>query len=277
MMWAVGVPFDKILQVVEQIIFLGVGTIVVMGIGKLYMDLLRKFFLYTPSSNLPEPPEPLLNFQTWYMNAAGLWFLGWAVSGFLSFKVLSTIANIYHAPAEGICLIPIDEAYWAMPAIFGGMVLAIPFSCSILKLLLRDRYVAFLRLCEKSSRINNKANWFLCYWVTIGVLISIYLGLNTYTRFSELGIAIHPYFGLQEETYSYTGVRSLELVAVPLRTRTSSPQSYYKIVLGNGSEWKTSIFDPGSIPPLYTEAMQFVASRTHKDIQLTQEAPVANQ
>ena len=158
------------------------------------------------------------------------WFLG-----------LRLVADRIRPASPG--LIAPDPSFWALPAMFLGMVTAAAPLTSLLRLLLGRRYAEYEEYGRRKWGVEGTAAFLLIVSVVIvGCAVAVAFGLMTYTRFDTDGIVIQHCCSFRESRYAYAAVTAIKSVS-HVRARNSNIVSkpHYVIEFADGRVWSTAM------------------------------------
>ncbi len=157
-----------------------------------------------------------------------------------------------------------EEIYWSIPAFFAGGLYGYLISSLMLRIILRQRIKSYWKHFEISWEFDTKKFFrlmiFLCI-LLIGVFI--YIGLATYTRFTEDGIYFHRAYQVEEEFYPYTQVEKIE---EQIRTQKSASSHTFLIQFSDGRQWKPMTVNGGAIPESYPLIMELVSRKSGRPV-----------
>jgi hypothetical protein len=158
--------------------------------------------------------------------------------------------------------------FWALPALFIGLVWAAFLSYTLYKILLGDRYAEFIRYSDlKCGYDTLRGATIVSIIVLLIASLAIELGRDTYTRFTRTEIIVNPFFSMQERHHPYSMVQDIYAVnkfRAPNGAVRTSP--HYLITFTDGSSWSTrdNLHDPK--PATDAKVLQFVAEQSGKSI-----------
>lgn len=151
--------------------------------------------------------------------------------------------------------------YWALPALFAGIVLAGVPPLLIARLALRERYTEYVSYYNRKSGFDAfRLFRHLAVVVAPVVVFGVYLGATTYTIFLEDRMVIK---GPLADARSHNYSEIQEITALPtLRSANGKRvkrQARYEILFEDGTRWKTSQGLRDSDPPCDYPVMAFAA------------------
>jgi hypothetical protein len=232
--------------------------------------VLRKIFPYRqPEVGRTRSLEELRpEYWKWEAAAVAPTFVFVAVIGYLCFLGFCGLA-LWNArgPAPSRFLL-LPGIYWAVPALFLGIILAAIPIHFLYKVLLRDRYAEYTAYCN--MRVGFDA-WKILGWMAaaIGCLsaIAVAAGLNCYTQITDQAIRIRSPLALHDRTYSFEDVDAIASVAgFKKRDGEFIPKRHYAIRFKDGTLWTTNegLRDPD--PAHDPEMIEFIAHTSGKPI-----------
>jgi hypothetical protein len=162
-----------------------------------------------------------------------------------------------------------DGAFWALPALFLGMVSSVLPTTLLYKLLLRDRYEEYI-LCG-NLRVGFDA-WRvfrgLALVISLGCAALIVLGLDWYVRFTEEEIVINRLLRFDELRYPYSRVQRIRAAShFKAPVGTVREVTYFAIDFEDGERWTTRDGPQDLSRHVGEKIIQFVAERSGKGIE----------
>ncbi len=184
---------------------------------------------------------------------------------YLAFKWAADM--LYHPVPATRYLIRPSGLYWALPALFLGVISSAIPTDRLYRCLLGDRYRRFDRFCnERAGYDGNRALAWLSAFIVAGSAVFFLAGVTCFARFDEAGVEIARPFASRSVFYGYARVTSIEHWAT-FRAPNGTPIPHYIITFDDGSTWSTRIpalRDP--VPDLDGQIMELVARRSGRSI-----------
>jgi hypothetical protein len=210
-----------------------------------------------PASDTDAEPEDA---SKWYWIGSGLFFVGWPVGTILSFLFISSLVGWYFRQLPAIYVAPIDNSHWWLTALFTGMVSGMMLSILIVKGILKSRYELLSWHYDQTIGFDNqKAGKLMFAGAFLFLAAMMFVGLSTYTRFTEEGIHTRRSSSLREEFHPYN-----EVVAVRQVIRADRPREdqIFIVEYVDGTYWRSAPVASGSVPANYLSIMEYVAHKS---------------
>lgn len=195
-----------------------------------------------------------------YWLANLLFYLGWLIGGILSYIVLSWFSVLWTNIIKTVYMASLDKAFWAGPAMFLGILFGWLFSSVTLKSWNKQKYQNTQMFYDASWQLNSlKAGKVILAIYLFGILGMVYVGLTSYTRFTEDGVYTHRSFSRSPEYHSYQDITRVEEV---VKVNSRSEDHNFLVQFSDGRQWRTTAYKPNQIPPHFVEMMEFVANKS---------------
>ena len=138
----------------------------------------------------------------------------------------------------------------------------------VLKIFLRDQYKAYVKYSEISWNFNSQKfiQWVIFVACCL-VILFVYVGLASYTRFTEEGIYFHRANQLSEEFYLYSQVIKIEEKI--FRQKTFDDRHRFLIQLMDGRQWSPMAVG-NQVPDKYWRIVGFVSENSGVAITTTE-------
>lgn len=189
--------------------------------------------------------------------------VGTPIGAFLSYKLMVWLSKLRVQLLTGIFVVPVQEWYWIIPAIFIGLLFGILIGLIGMKIILRgDRYKSFIKYLEILSLGMDSKKLLGLIIISFFLLnsILIFVGLTTYTRVTEEGIYTHRASQLSEEFHPYTQVAKIE---EQIRTQKTSMEHLFRIQFTDGRQWEPVLAEgDNDIPESYPPIMKFISQKS---------------
>lgn len=214
----------------------------------LILALLMMFFRRFKSLrvSLPEGPPPDLKvlrkkYAKWTLLAGLLFLPSWALTGGAVFLLLKFAAYVTYRPvSDALHLAVTPDGFWALLAIFLGMVLGVFPADRLLRRLLGAERHAEYELYDNLShggidgwKVFRVLAVVICLVASVGIVIGI--GNYAYATQSEFVFTV---LGFGEHRYSWSEVKEVRLVKsfkAPNENIVSRP--YHEIEFADGKVW----------------------------------------
>lgn len=259
--------FTVIAVILLGLIFTLTITFAVLG----SMRLFRKLYPIKANDHLEVSTNEVNTYLKHYKTATGVLILGWLIGGFLSYQVLIWLAEKWFQIFPGVFMAPIERGYWGLPATFIGLLFGCLFSTIVIKLFLRDQYKRFEGFFDYSWGFNSKkAGQLIAYAYLLLIMILIYVGLASYTRFTEEGVYTHRAYSITEEYHPYGDVTNVE---ERIRQEKDSSDHIFVIDFSDGKQWQTTSIKDKAIPENFSAIMNYVSEKSghaYKQVTITE-------
>jgi hypothetical protein len=226
-------------------------------------------FVPAPASREPDPAtlsrEEIASYGRYELAAFPLFFACAAATGYAWYWALRGAgALLVAARGEAVHVLGAEPAYWALPAIFLGIVSsAVPIDLAYRRLL-RDRYERFMRYGEQKHGYDTRKVMRAMSWlVGCGALVFVVCGVNGVTRVTEDGLVVGRAFSLGAVFHPYASVRAIALeewATAPNGNRVHRP--HYIVRFDDGTEWRSDFGLRGAATAEDRAAIAYIASRT---------------
>ena len=234
--------------------------------------LLRR--LVPPRPAQPEGP-PLSDaeraaFRRWELGSVALAAVFAVAAGFLWFwglRALST-ALLAKGPGDAFVISPDPESL-GIPAIFLGIVSALPALEIFLRAALRGRHARFERYNQERASFDTRRVAVGLGWIVgLAALVFLFYWTSVVTRIGAEGIDLGNAWSLRREHVPWARVAAVqrrETFVAPSGNVIVRP--HYAVVLDDGREWTTRGAFRSPPPEADREAMAFVAERAGRRIE----------
>lgn len=208
----------------------------------LFMALMRRIKSFQHRPDPGKSFEQLAReYQKWEILSVLISILLVALIGYLIWLMLTRIYGLQltqHRP--GLFVIAVPAMLWVLPALFFALfIAAIPLHYLYLAILGKRRYAEYIEYGDQKFRINTwKLFRYMGNFLLPICLVFTFLALNTYARVTDRAFVINPFFGLNEVTYRFVQIQSIELVRsfqAPNGDIVRNP--YYVVKFDDGSEY----------------------------------------
>jgi hypothetical protein len=189
--------------------------------------------------------------------------------GFAWYFALKGAAGQFQHVAPGTrFLVRPTSIYWAIPAIFLGIISpAVPIEW-LYRCLLRERYRRFERDCnERMGFDGRRAFAWLAAFVAIGSSVGFVAGVTSFARFDEAGIEIGRPLSFRSKFYTYKSVTLIEhraTVRAPNGNIVQRP--HFVIDFDDGTSWSCEQLLRDPEPELDARIAQLVAQKSGRRI-----------
>ena len=248
-----------------------------------FVTVITLFRYYLPAKTSLEPDrqnyaELKARYQFWYFLYLLPFFFFTATGSYTLQRLIGGYAGHYlRKQGDNLFVLSPSPYFWALPALFIGLVWAAFLSYTLFKILLGDRYAEFIRYSDlKCGYDTLRGATIVCVVTLLIAALAIELGRDTYTRFTKTEIIVNPFFSMQERHLPYSmvmGIYAVSKFRAPNGAVRTSP--HYLIAFTDGSSWSTrdNLHDPE--PATDERVLQFVAEQSGKSIRQVEIYPPA--
>lgn len=190
--------------------------------------------------------------------------LGGLVGGILSYKALIWLSKLWLRQLSGVFIVTFEEIFWSIPALLIGILFGSLFSSIVFRIILRDQYKLYINRYDLGLGINAKklarSMIFVCI---ILILLSSYVNLVSYTRFTEEGIYIHRAYQFSEQQYLYSEVEKIE---EQIRMQKDSSHYTFLITFTDGRKWQPMSVEDSYLSQNYARILEFVSQKSGRPL-----------
>jgi hypothetical protein len=205
----------------------------------------------------------------WHLIGTGLFFVGWPVGTILSSWLINSLVAWYFRQLPAIYVAPIDTSYWWITAVFTGMTFGMMLSILIVKGMLKSRYEVLSWHYDQAMGFDNqKVGKLILGGACLFIAAMMFVGLSSYTRFTEDGIHTRRPFALREEYHAYDEIVAIRQV---VRADRSREDQIFIIEYADGAYWRTAPVESQKVPANYLPIMEYVARKSGKEFVQIQE------
>lgn len=221
------------------------------------------------SSSEPLTDDERRECRRWEIASSLVWLLLSVACGIASYLILTRMAGWLRPESpDTVFLVEPTPVFWAVPAIFLGMLTAIiPLDLGQ-RALLRDRYRRFERYGnERLGFDSNRVFLVLLAFGLVGASLFFLAGATSFARFTRDGIEIGRPFSFRSRFYEYWRIEGIEHRATyqaPAGNTLERP--HYVILFDDGSSWSTREGCRDPVPRVDDPILKYVSSRTGKAI-----------
>lgn len=231
----------------------------------------RLFRRFAPNPVKPDQTRDLSKveqkrFGRWQAASVIPFFAFTAALGLGWYYVLCTIGEgwiFYRNPDARFLLAP-SSAYWALPALFLGIVTSAIPTTFLFKALLGTQYGRFEEFTNFQAGFQGRKIFtFLSVLVGVGAVFFLVAGVRGYTAFDDNGMKVNRVFSWQPDSYSYDSILAIQArPGYAGRRGKRIRRPHYVVSFRGGKSWSTlgGLRDPD--PDEETEIMRFVAERS---------------
>lgn len=231
--------------------------------------LLARWFPVAPGYELTYTLAHQRTFQREYRFITLLYFLLTPLIGYLAYLALADLAGLYYRLIPAVYLMPVERAFWAIPAIFLGISLSgIPI-WFFNQWRLKERFPRLLAFFNQQYRYDQRKAGLA--FTTGGLVICLALvltGLNLYVRLTPELLAGNRFFGLVEKTYRYDQITRLE---EHIRVDADNPDRvvahWFLVGFADGKQWQKGTFGGQPVPPVYRQALEYASRRSGQPVE----------
>jgi hypothetical protein len=224
--------------------------------------LFRKYFPVQMEGRIEVAVSETNKYTKYSRVSIGLMFLGWPIGGIIAYILLAWFSQKWYGLFRGIFIAPIDKAFWIGPSIFIGLLFGVLFSILISRVVFKTEYPIFENYFNQASGFDSKkAMKIILSGYLILIFALMYVGLFSYTRFTQNGIYVHKPYLLVEEYHSYYEVIKIEET---IRKGQQSTDHIFDIEFSDGKSWRTTSFEENEIPENFPLIMNYVANKSGK-------------
>lgn len=265
MLTGINITSLDILKSIGEAILSGLfPLVIILGIFGSFI-LFRKFFPIQEVSPVVINVQKANKYGKCYLLSTGLLFLGWPIGGITTYNFLVWLSDKWFSLFNGNYVAPIEKAYWIGPSLFVGLLFGALFSTFILKIFLQNEYTSFINFFNSAWGFNSiKVMKLVVYGYLLLILVLIYIGLSSFTRFTEEGIYIHKPYLLAEEYHSYSQVVRIEEI---VRKEKRSSDHTFTIEFIDGKRWSTIAVKDDEVLGIIPQIMNFVAKKSGKNFE----------
>lgn len=235
--------------------------------------LFRRFF---PSRKIVPVVDPGINPEDagkWQLIGTGLFFVGWPIGVMFSLWLINGFAAWYFLQLPAVYVAPIDNSYWWIVAMFAGAVFGSIFSILIVKALLKSRYEVLSGHYDQAMGFDNqKVGKLILAGAFLLLSAMMFVGLNSYTRFTEEGIRTRRPDSLPEEFHAYDEIVAVRQV---IRTNQSREDQVFIIEYADGKFWRSAPVESSRVPANYLSIMEYVAHQSGQELVRVVEFPIS--
>lgn len=220
----------------------------------------------------PLTDEERRNFHRWQVGGLLPFFIFTALLGFAWYLALEEAAGwvqrVQRMTPDTRFFVRPSEAYWALAALFLGIISSIPPIDWLYRCLQRDRYLRYERACEERLGFDGRVVVWMAALVAVGASLWFVAGVRTFARFDAAGVEIGRPLALRSEFYRYTRVKAIEHRATFVAPNGNVfNRPYHVILFDDGTSWNTNggLRDP--IPELDERIVLMVSCESGKPIQ----------
>ena len=193
-----------------------------------------------------------------------------ALFGYGWFLLLRTVASLLlPSRSVGVYVLVPEDAYWALPALFLGIVCSVFPMVWIYKKLLGERYAEYEAYGQLRVGFNAWAVFrVLAIAVPLAAAAFVVAGINYTTVFDERGVTTKTLWGSDDGFHAYsaiTSIRKQNTFIAPNGNVVHRP--HYVIVFTDGTQWTTRDGLRTPLPAYDTKLMQFVAEKSGRMIE----------
>lgn len=241
-----------------------------IGIG-LMLAVFRRVFpvRVEPAASEPLTDEERRSYRRWEIGSALLWLPLGVVSGFAWYLAVTTLAGLFsHRSPDTVFLVEPTPVFWAVPAVFLGMLTALIPLDFVQRAVLGDRYHRFERFSHERAGIDgNRVVLAFTVFILAGSVLFFLAGVTSYARFTEAGVEIGRRLSFHGKFYEYRRIAGIEHRATfqaPAGNTVERP--HYVILFDDGSYWSTREGCRDPVPKLDDPVVKYVSSRSGKAI-----------
>ncbi len=267
-------PSRSIIDILIEVGVLILPAAAVMLSPLLTYLLIRLFRRIFPARKIVPVVDPGITPEgagKWQLIGTGLFFVGWPVGVMFSLWLINGFVAWYFLQLPAVYVAPIDTAYWWIVAMCAGAVFGSIFSILIVKAMLKSRYEVLSGHYDQAMGFDNqKVGKLILTGAFLFVSAMMFIGLNSYTRFTEEGIHTRRPDALPEEFHAYD-----EVVAVRQIIRANQPRQdqVFIIEYANGTYWRSSPVESNRVPANYLSIMEYVARQSGQELVRVVEFP----
>ncbi len=218
-----------------------------------------------PSRILTDANLSEKEYNRWYLLGNGM---GIIAAPFIIIALNYLLRLLAHSYVQGFSeryVIPIDETFYWLPALFGGLGLTLVTTKMILLVLLKEKYDVFDRYAVVKARWDpatparlEKILYIVCLLLTLSLC---YLFLRTNIRFGDDSIMIEDALKRYPEQKRYSQVTSIHQ-SIKKDQEAKSSDITFAIDFSDGEKWATNIYHEDTLPATLIPALEFVSMKS---------------